>query len=339
MEQAWSIIMLTLAAAFPSLLVILIIKAYAKWLWQKYFTEESVAAPVDRRNAALKRSAEMASLWRTIVPLRAFEWSEHPSHVISALEHGWTAFAFSYPASAMGAFAGPVHQMWEMCISCASMKFCAPEITWIPGPGSGEYNYMQRIRFNPGLRSNKDGCVLPVQALQTALPLPGPVLGPSPFPQDAYFEICILASGNELSLEHGSLAGSERVKLIAESITSEVYDKKRQGLPTQQSHGAELSHIKVEGGELNRINDVKKDTLLESDHTPELDLHVQLGKVCPPSDQSNFENSFQKVLPIDWDQLLSVGLAGAEAPPFRLLGFDPGSVGFLSADGQCYVNG
>jgi hypothetical protein len=130
MEPAWAVILAVLAAALPSLLLVLILYSYSRRLWRQYFVTEPEPVPIDRRDAALKRSALMASLWRSSIPLRAFQWSEHPSHVITALEHGWPAFAFSYAASAMGAFAGPVHQMWEMCASCSSMKFCAPEITW-----------------------------------------------------------------------------------------------------------------------------------------------------------------------------------------------------------------
>lgn len=282
--------------------------------------------PIDRRDAALKRSALMASLWRSSIPLRAFQWSEHPSHVITALEHGWAAFAFSYAASAMGAFAGPVHQMWEMCGSCSAMKFCAPEITWT---SQSSEECMQQIRLNPGLRSNKDGCVLPVQALQTALPLPGPVLGPCPYPQESYFELSVLASGNELSSEHSSLAGSERVKLIAQTLTSDRYQR---GQSLGEFTDAEFCR---------KINSQMKS-----------DVGVEDGKQMCSKNMTSSENEqegngeqlgdesmLQKADQIDWDELLSVGLAGADAPPFRLSGFDPGSVGFLSADGQCYVNG
>jgi hypothetical protein len=31
---------------------------------------------------------------------------------------------------------------------------------------------------------------------------------------------------------------------------------------------------------------------------------------------------------IDWDELLAIGLAAADAPPFRLPGFEPSSIGF-----------
>lgn len=187
--------------------------------------------------------------------------------------------------------------------------------------GTGEC--LQQIRLNPGLRSSKDGCVLPVQALQTALPLPGPILGPCPYPQDAYFELCILASGNELSSEHSSLAGSERVKLIAQALTSDRYQR---------------------GQSLTEFNDIefcrKLDTQLKGN--ADLDNEKNLSSkhlTAPKNEQEGDLEHSSEVDQIDWDELLSVGLAGAEAPPFRLLGFDPGSVGFLSADGQCYVNG
>lgn len=329
MEQSWTIALVVIAAALPGLLLLLLILGYAKKLYRTHCIAASEPAPIDRRDAALKRSAQMSSLWRSNIPLRAFHWTEHASHVVTAVEHGWAAFAFSYAASARGAFAGPVHQMWEMCSSCAAMKFCVPEISWIAS-GAGEY--MQQIRLNPGIRSNKDGCVLPVQALQTALPLPGPQLGPFPYPQDAYFEISILAAGNEFSSEHSSLAGSERVKLIAESITSDRYQK---GQSLTDLNGSEFCR-KLDA-ELRGIADQKNETRVELSHQAGAN-RIQVGEAGQPGDV-DCPSLFHKVDQIDWDELLSVGLAGAEAPPFRLLGFDPGSVGFLSADGQCYVNG
>lgn len=232
----------------------------------------------------------------------------------------------------MGAFAGPVHQMWEMCSSCSAMKFCAPEITWTSP------ECLQQIRLNPGLRSNKDGCVLPVQALQTALPLPGPVLGPCPYPQESYFELLILASGNELSSEHSSLAGSERVKLIAQTLTSDRYQR---GQSLGEFNDAEFCR---------KVNtQLKNNNIRDNNNVVELDDEKNLSSKnltggeneegLGEGEQLESANVLHKVEQIDWDELLSVGLAGAEAPPFRLLGFDPGSVGFLSADGQCYVNG
>jgi len=188
------------------------------------------------------------------------------------------------------------------------MKFCAPETTWTE-------DCLQQIRLNPGLRSNKDGCVLPVQALQTALPLPGPVLGPCPYPQESYFELLVW---NELSSEHSSLAGSERVKLIAQTLTSDRY---RHGLDSEFCR-----QLKKNNNKVAELDDEKN--LSSKNLTAEQD-----------GGDGELESSDKVNEQVDWDELLSVGLAGAEAPPFRLLGFDPGSVGFLSADGQCYVNG
>jgi hypothetical protein len=320
MEPAWAVILAVLAAALPSLLLVLILYSYSRRLWRQYFVTEPEPVPIDRRDAALKRSALMASLWRSSIPLRAFQWSEHPSHVITALEHGWPAFAFSYAASAMGAFAGPVHQMWEMCASCSSMKFCAPEITWT----TSQEECMQQVRLNPGLRSNKDGCVLPVQALQTALPLPGPLLGPCPYPQESYFELSILASGTELSSGHSSLAGSERVKLIAQTLTSDRYQRGQSLREVNDSEFCRKVNCQLKEDE----NQLTSQNLTSSENEQE----AEAGQVGD-------DPMLQKPDQVNWDELLSVGLAGADAPPFRLLGFDPGSVGFLSADGHCYVNG
>lgn len=323
MEPSWAISITVLAALLPSSLLLLLLYALTKRfllplvLPSQAPSSQSQSAPSSRRHAALQRSALMASLWRSHLPLRAFHWSDHPSLVLTALEHGWPAFPFSYAASALAAFvAGPVHQMWDMCGACTSLKFLPPEMGWVRHRDQDRDDrevwdhesclHLQQVRLNPGLRGNKDGCVLPVQAVQTALPLPGPVLGPCPFPQEAYFEVVVVASGtarSEPAMGSERSERGERVKLIAKSVTMSTEDS------TQ--HVEDREKDLEDGGEE-----------LEAVGTP--------GETNPEMDPGE---------EIDWDELVSVGLAGAEAPPFRLLGFDPGSVGFLSADGQCYVNG
>jgi hypothetical protein len=181
-----------------------------------------------------------------------------------------------------------------------------------------------QVRLNPGLRSNKDGCVLPVQALQTALPLPGPLLGPCPYPQESYFELSILASGTELSSGHSSLAGSERVKLIAQTLTSDRYQRGQSLREVNDSEFCRKVNCQLKEDE----NQLTSQNLTSSENEQE----AEAGQVGD-------DPMLQKPDQVNWDELLSVGLAGADAPPFRLLGFDPGSVGFLSADGHCYVNG
>ncbi|CAK9198627.1 unnamed protein product, partial [Sphagnum troendelagicum] len=315
-DPSWAVILPVAAAVLPSILLLLLLLAYIRKLWRAAQSARESELVIDQREAALLRSARMASLWRASRPVRAFNWSEHPSHVMTAVEHGWAAFAFSYSAPPATWFSNAqlaashqyhhhhhhhqhLHQqvsMWGLCHACAnSIKFREPENTWNTG-GAGEY--MQQIRLNPGVTrlSTHHGCVMPVQAVQTAMPLPGPTLGPCPYPQESYFEVSILAVGNEYSFGHSSLTGSERCD-----------DDELKG-----TVGSELTTTTV--------------------------VHV-VDSLRVRGGASLFPRVVEHADDIDWDELLAIGLAAADAPPFRLPGFEPSSIGFLSADGQCYVNG
>ncbi|MCD7471725.1 hypothetical protein HAX54_012358 [Datura stramonium] len=59
----------------------------------------------------------------------------------------------------------------------------------------GSADFMQKIRFNSGLKLNKSSnsnLMSASSVVKTCLPLPGPHLGNSSFPQESYFEITIL---------------------------------------------------------------------------------------------------------------------------------------------------
>ncbi|KAH9300592.1 hypothetical protein KI387_012175 [Taxus chinensis] len=108
----------------------------------------------------------------------AFRWDHHPSLVAEILDHGWTAFAFTY-----NYFNTNSPRPWGLCKGLQA----EPEITWEAVTGS---NLMQKIRLNPGSASSE------VMSLHAALPLPGPALGSLGFPQESYFEITIVSEGS-----------------------------------------------------------------------------------------------------------------------------------------------
>ncbi len=422
-DPSWAVILPVAAALLPSILLLLLLLAYIRKLWRAAQSARESELVVDQREAALLRSARMASLWRASRPVRAFNWSEHPSHVMTAVEHGWAAFAFSYSAPPATWFSNAqlaashqyhhhhhhqhLHQqvsMWGLCHACAnSIKFREPENTWNTG-GAGEY--MQQIRLNPGVTrlSTHHGCVMPVQAVQTAMPLPGPTLGPCPYPQESYFEVSILAVGNEYSFGHSSLTGSERVKLIAKAVTtSDSYNHHHQPIATSActttttvtpppppplhsqrtascnpnefcnatadhhycrklgadtvakasattlngDHSNKLENARVDmsrcvgattGGVKNEtatksaVNDTGCDDdelkgTVGSELTTTTVVHV-VDSLRVRGGASLFPRVVEHADDIDWDELLAIGLAAADAPPFRLPGFEPSSIGF-----------
>ncbi|XP_047976189.1 uncharacterized protein LOC125218548 [Salvia hispanica] len=134
----------------------------------------------------------------------AFSWSEHPSLVTDAVENGWSRFAFaavvkSSPSvkSLLGACGnGGVEVGWEVC--------------------EGSADFVQKIRLNPAGSS--------IAVVRAALPLPGPNLGNSSFPQEAYFEVTVVACGareQQAGRERrGGSEGDDKVKLIDEDFNA-----------------------------------------------------------------------------------------------------------------------
>ncbi|KAL6521883.1 hypothetical protein OROMI_031760 [Orobanche minor] len=149
-----------------------------------------------------------------------FSWSDHPSLVADAVENGWSRFAFRTFASSPSAKSDSSEREDESG---------SAEIGWEICEGLEDY-YMQKIRFNPGLRRGVIKTVDSppmgaVSVMRTCLPLPGPRFGNSCFPQEAYFEITILAGGDVLNdhPERDRLEG-EKIKLIEEVKIEEKWD-------------------------------------------------------------------------------------------------------------------
>ncbi|XP_051150855.1 uncharacterized protein LOC127265188 [Andrographis paniculata] len=131
----------------------------------------------------------------------SFRWADHPSLVTDAVENGWPRFAFTtsvtFPAKSGPSILGfrgnddRVEIGWEIC--------------------HGSSDYLQKIRFNPGMKNPVAGSGAGAghYAIRAALPLPGPPLENLGFPQEAYFEITILPGG-EIDLQ----SETDTIKLI-----------------------------------------------------------------------------------------------------------------------------
>lgn len=262
---------------------------------------------------ALRHSSKVASVWRVTYPMKSFDWSEQPALVADAVEHGWNAFAFTFTCSTC-----PVStNFWDMCTPCAHKHECEPKIAWEMGSGS---DYMQRLWMNPGRVPRKENTMALVQALQAALPLPGPPLGSRSFPQEGYFEVTILAEGCEYNAEgsHNSLVESNDAKLISKRLLAgkNLDSELLSSFSTQVEESGEHISSKETG---------KSSKLGQSLHN--LTSHVEFSKF------SGKETSSQDNL-----QIIAVGVAAGGAPPFRLPGFDIGSAGFHSS-GRVFING
>lgn len=172
-----------------------------------------------------------------------FQWADHPRLVTEAVENGWAQFVFAVaPPLARSASLSP---LWGLCPVCDSgTSRDMSDAAWEVPAGSSER--MQAVRLNPAvasaaaaasskkwlpgsipspLRSDQDtGNNNALCLARMSLPLPGPPLAGTPFPQDAYFEITIIYLNSwrpEWSASRASRRGkdgsneSDRVKLIS----------------------------------------------------------------------------------------------------------------------------
>ncbi|CAL9091815.1 uncharacterized protein LOC135581181 [Musa acuminata AAA Group] len=155
-----------------------------------------------------------------------FCWNDHPGLVVEAVENGWSRFVF-----AAGRSPDHLHPrcapVWGLCVVCDG-ESDSVETSWEVPVGSADF--LQTVRLNPRARrsgSTGSSPLLHGESISIArmlLPLPGPSLRVSSFPQDAYFEITILylkphqqqQSSSRASRRAKADAGgeSERAKLI-----------------------------------------------------------------------------------------------------------------------------
>uniref|UniRef100_A0A5B6Z4A9 SPRY domain-containing protein n=1 Tax=Davidia involucrata TaxID=16924 RepID=A0A5B6Z4A9_DAVIN len=229
-----------------------------------------------------------------------FSWSDNPSLVTDAVENGWSRFAFtSYTSSP--SIRSTRSMLLGVCASGDHGRQMEVDLSWEVCQGSADF--MQKVRLNSGLRkiNTSNSSMTAISVIKTALPLPGPPLGNSSFPQEAYFEITILSSledDHEYSLgkvKVGKVEG-EKTKLIQQnnSIAKSNSVTSSNG---HHHHHHQHGNNKFEELKLGGMDDGKEEIVM-----------------------------------------LSLGLTGGGSLPLKLPGSYPGSIGFNS-NGSVYLDG
>lgn len=239
-----------------------------------------------------------------------FSWSDHPSLVTDAVENGWSRFAFTTYTSSPS-----IRSAMSLLGPCAAVSFNGDhrdrgnrgseevEISWEVCQGSADF--LQKVRLNSGLKKiNKIPCtnfnsasaMAAKSVIRTALPLPGPPLGNSAFPQEAYFEITVLPSeDDDYYLDTVGSAGTGRV---------------RRG--------------RLEG---------EKAKLIQQDFNAKINSPDSLVQVVTTSN-GNKKLEDLKIAGKDDGKggatVLSLGLSAGGSLPLKLPGTYPGSIGFNS---------
>lgn len=146
-----------------------------------------------------------------------FHWGDHPWLVTEAVENGWSRFAFTVYTPSPSTRSS----LLRLCAAGDGGRETQAQMSWELCEGSADF--MQKIRLNPNLKKiNYENIPLMVASsvIRTALPLPGPPLGNSSFPQEAYFEITILSSGDSVGKVKEKRREGERAKLIQDQANS-----------------------------------------------------------------------------------------------------------------------
>ncbi|KAF7140731.1 hypothetical protein RHSIM_Rhsim06G0053300 [Rhododendron simsii] len=156
-----------------------------------------------------------------VSPAPRFNWADHPSLITDAVENGWSRFAFSPSHTSSSPSVRSTKSTLLGACAAGDRRESDVETSWEICPGSADF--LQKIRLNSGLKK-PSWCH---SFIRTGLPLPGPQLGNSSFPQEAYFEITILENdfdydpfGNRRR-SSGKVEG-ERAKLIQENMNAKL---------------------------------------------------------------------------------------------------------------------
>ncbi|GAA0147207.1 hypothetical protein LIER_42943 [Lithospermum erythrorhizon] len=231
-----------------------------------------------------------------------FNWSDHPSLVTDAVENGWSRFGFTAHV-ASSASVRSAGGLFSSCgVSDQGIKVNGVEVRWEICQGSPDFVQIIRLH-NHGLKRtinlNNDHFG-GVSVVKTALPLPGPTLAYSSFPQEAYFEITILSPS--------------------------YYDVGNEELI------GKLKEDKVEGDKTKLIKDDYNARMSNSEslvHVLKSDNHGYGMKGIDEMKHVGKNNE---------GVVLSVGLARGGNLPMRLPGSHPGSIGFNS-NGSVFLDG
>ncbi|KAH9297271.1 hypothetical protein KI387_028953 [Taxus chinensis] len=303
--QTWKIGLaaaLSAAAIIGCILYIICHRYFSKKSNPQVALDESTSRPSPNPN--LRHSNKVGKVWRSRshhYHLQGFSWRDHPSLIAEIVEHGWVTFGFTktYTPSSPGNF-------WGIYSRFSNRGGVEAEITWEMESGA---DYLQKIRLHPGLPTKKNmNVLLPVQSMQAALPLPGPSFGELSFPQEAYFEITILA---ENGVHSESFEENDVSKLISQPFSSDKHLQHMSSVMTPTNVSVDLeSNYKVVG----------------------------VGKKSPRSSYKDTHSQFTSLDPTDSPKVLSLGLAVGGRALYRLPGCEPGSVGFHST-GFVFLNG
>ncbi|XP_042490676.1 uncharacterized protein LOC122070560 [Macadamia integrifolia] len=230
-----------------------------------------------------------------VLPKSFFSWADHPRLVSEAVEYGWSRFAFTAHTSSPSTRSN----LLGLCAAGDQVRETEALISWEVSPGS--VDYIQKIRFNPGMKKIDMGTP-PLGAsyvIKSALPLPGPSLGSSnsSFPREAYLEITILSS-------------------LSEEEVDSVHSVKR------SSCDGELKKLIPPNGDAS----VQSDSLI---HVAGINSSARFQELKLRSKEGKRQDE-----PVMW----SVGFSGGGYPPRKLPGSYPGSIGFNS-NGSVYLDG
>ncbi|KAJ9674352.1 hypothetical protein PVL29_023730 [Vitis rotundifolia] len=228
---------ITVAAVAAGILTVLLIVLFWRWCCSKGhkdFVDASntrhqslqagieklhhVSLPPYHHDLDNKRKANYYVFRRGVSSRPLFNWAHHPSLVTDAVENGWSRFGFtSYMSSP-----STRSSLLGLCAVGEHGKETGAEISWEVSQGSADF--MQKIRLNSGLKkmNMSSPSMAAASVIRTALPLPGPPLGNSSFPQEAFFEITILFSGERDPEAVGRVKEGERTKLIHENSNAKA---------------------------------------------------------------------------------------------------------------------
>ncbi|RAL40554.1 hypothetical protein DM860_006624 [Cuscuta australis] len=146
-----------------------------------------------------------------------FRWADHPSLVTEAVENGWSGFGFvacsSSPTSVRRCMS--LFRRRQKIHGGDQVSRMEVDIT-----REATQDGVQKIQFrkNSGtsrkIKNSQRGGSLTI--VKTILPLPGPALGNSAFPEEAYFEITILSFMDQEPIGRRKESEGEKIKLIQE---------------------------------------------------------------------------------------------------------------------------
>lgn len=166
----------------------------------------------------IKRRGNYYVFRRGVSAKPLFNWADHPSLVTDAVENGWSRFGFTKYTSSPSTRSS----LLGLCAAGDHVRGNDVEVNWEVCQGSADF--MQKIRLNSGSKKGTFGhhSMEAASVIRTALPLPGPPLGNSAFPQEAYFEITILYCPGDNRTSSGKQSEGEMTKLIQENSNSKA---------------------------------------------------------------------------------------------------------------------